>query len=68
MRAIVAPGPLPTEDKNSLQDVTLPEPRAEGHDLLVRVAAVSVNPVDIKVRSRLDPAGPPKVLYIAGPL
>ncbi len=62
MRAIVAPGPLPTEDKNSLQDVTLPEPRAEGHDLLVRVAAVSVNPVDIKVRSRLDPAGPPKVL------
>lgn len=35
-----------------LQDVELPEPAAEGHDLLVEVRAISVNPVDTKVRAR----------------
>ncbi|KFC12839.1 zinc-containing alcohol dehydrogenase/quinone oxidoreductase [Trabulsiella guamensis ATCC 49490] len=34
----------------ALQDITLPEPTASGHDLLVEVKAISVNPVDTKVR------------------
>ena len=34
----------------ALQDITLPEPTASGHDLLVKVKAISVNPVDTKVR------------------
>jgi zinc-binding alcohol dehydrogenase family protein len=36
--------------------VDLPMPRAEGHDLLVEVKAVSVNPVDAKVRAPKDKA------------
>ena len=32
-------------------DVEIPEPAATGRDLLVRVKAVSVNPVDVKVRA-----------------
>jgi zinc-binding alcohol dehydrogenase family protein len=42
---------LPIDDKESLQDVTLPRPEASGHDLLVEVEAISVNPVDTKVRA-----------------
>lgn len=34
-----------------LQDITLPKPVAQGHDILVAVNAISVNPVDTKVRS-----------------
>ena len=46
-----------------LQDVTLPDPVAKGHDLLVEVRAISVNPVDTKVRTRpAAPAGGWKVL------
>lgn len=46
-----------------LTDIDLPRPVARGHDLLVRVAAVSVNPVDTKVRTGATPeAGEWKVL------
>ncbi|WP_421020670.1 alcohol dehydrogenase catalytic domain-containing protein, partial [Klebsiella pneumoniae] len=40
----------------SLIDITLPEPVATGRDLLVEVRAVSVNPVDTKVRASGAPA------------
>ena len=47
----------------SLHDITLPEPLATGHDLLVEVRAVSVNPVDAKVRSGVSaPDGEWKIL------
>lgn len=36
---------------DALQDITLPKPVAQGHDILVAVNAISVNPVDTKVRS-----------------
>ncbi len=36
----------------SLHDVELPDPVARGRDLLVEIKAVSVNPVDAKVRQR----------------
>ncbi|QEN87415.1 zinc-binding alcohol dehydrogenase family protein [Labrys sp. KNU-23] len=39
----------------ALEDIELPRPRATGHDLLVEVAAISVNPVDTKVRRRASP-------------
>ncbi|MBA4741502.1 MAG: zinc-binding alcohol dehydrogenase family protein [Azoarcus sp.] len=46
-----------------LEDVELPDPVPEGRDLLVEVRAVSVNPVDTKVRLRpASPAGGWKVL------
>ena len=45
------PVTVPIDDPESLLDVELPLLVASGHDLLLRVEAVSVNPVDTKVRS-----------------
>ncbi len=56
MKAIAYQRSLPIADPLSLQDVTLPDPVASGRDLLVEVKAVSVNPVDTKVRSGDAPA------------
>ncbi len=39
-----------TSNLDALQDITVPQPTASGHDLLVAVKAISVNPVDTKVR------------------
>ncbi|MEM9807507.1 MAG: zinc-binding alcohol dehydrogenase family protein, partial [Cyanobacteria bacterium P01_D01_bin.56] len=49
------PGPINRED--ALQDITLETPKADGRDLLVKVSAVSVNPVDIKLRAAKSPEG-----------
>jgi zinc-binding alcohol dehydrogenase family protein len=55
--------PLPISEAASLIDVELPDPKPSGRDLLVGVKAVSVNPVDTKVRARVAPkAGETKVL------
>ena len=51
MKAVALTRYLPIDDPQSLVDVELPTPQARGRDLLVRVAAVSVNPVDTKVRA-----------------
>ncbi|MBO9589591.1 zinc-binding alcohol dehydrogenase family protein [Devosia sp.] len=40
----------PIDRAEALVDIEIDRPRAEGHDILVEVAAVSVNPVDAKVR------------------
>lgn len=45
---------LPIEQQDSLLDLELDLPMAGGHDLLVKVEAVSVNPVDTKVRAPKD--------------
>jgi len=50
MKAIGCTHPLPITDPDSLQDRELPKPAPDGRDLLVRVEAVSVNPVDTKIR------------------
>ena len=44
---------LPVENPESLVDVEIPDPEPGARDLRVRVKAVSVNPVDVKIRSRL---------------
>jgi len=51
MPAVAFTEALPIEDERSLVDVELPRPTAGPHDLVVEVRAVSVNPVDTKVRS-----------------
>ena len=51
MKAVALTRYLPIDDPDALVDVELAKPAADGHDLLVRVAAVSVNPVDTKVRA-----------------
>ena len=54
MRAIGFYQYLPVEDPDSLVEVEVPTPEPGGRDLLVRVKAVSVNPVDTKVRARQE--------------
>lgn len=55
MRAVVYENPQPISVETSLIDVDLPKPTAAGHDILVEVKAVSVNPVDTKVRASRKP-------------
>ena len=63
MKAVGYYQPLPIDNPESLQDIELPAPVAGPRDLLVRVKAVSVNPVDTKVRKNAAPeAGQAKVL------
>lgn len=63
MKAVGYYLPLTIENRDALQDIELPEPELRPRDLLVRVEAVSVNPVDVKVRaSAAPPAGRARVL------
>lgn len=64
MKAIGAPQSLPVSDPQFLVefDAEIPHPRP--HDLIVQVKAVSVNPVDTKVRKSLGETAqtPPRIL------
>jgi NADPH2:quinone reductase len=63
MKAVALTRYLPIDDPQSLLDVELPEPQPGPRDLLVRVEAVSVNPVDTKVRApKAQVEAAPKVL------
>jgi NADPH2:quinone reductase len=64
VHAIVSYDGLPIEDSLSLLDVPLPMPVPMARDVLVRVEAVSVNPVDVRRRARLTPNGTPTVLGV----
>ncbi|HZV62392.1 MAG TPA: zinc-binding alcohol dehydrogenase family protein [Methylophilaceae bacterium] len=56
MKAVAYQKSLPITHAESLVDIELPDPVAQGHDLLVEVKAISVNPVDTKVRMRSEPS------------
>ena len=56
MKAIGYQKSLPIENELSLQDIELETPAAHGHDILVEVKAVSVNPVDFKIRQAMPAA------------
>lgn len=68
MKAIAFTRPLAIEAQDSLVELELPQPEFGPRDLLVNVRAVSVNPVDTKVRgarhqgSSSDNTGKPRVL------
>jgi NADPH2:quinone reductase len=63
MRAIGYKHSRPIDQADSLIDLEIEKPTPQGRDLLVEVKAVSVNPVDTKVRKRADPkGGAPKIL------
>lgn len=47
---------------DSFQEIELPMPNAQGHDLLVKVKAISVNPVDAKIRANVSPENGYKVI------
>lgn len=57
MKAVAYYNALPITDASSLQDIELPAPVAGPRDLLVEVKAISVNPVDTKVRKNMQPEG-----------
>ncbi|MBN3828756.1 zinc-binding alcohol dehydrogenase family protein [Burkholderia sp. Ac-20384] len=59
MKSIVyAQAGLPIDDPQSLYDVELPKPVPGARDLLVRIQAISVNPVDSKLRNAVQPPAP----------
>ena len=63
MKAIGYYRNLPISDAESLVDLTRPDPTPGDRDLLVEVRAVSVNPVDVKIRANKAPDdGQPKVI------
>jgi zinc-binding alcohol dehydrogenase family protein len=55
MKAIGYMQSLPISNPESLIDIELPQPKASGHDLLVKVKSIAVNPVDYKIRQNVSP-------------
>ena len=63
MKAVALTRYLPIDDPRSLVDIDLPKPAPKDRDLLVRIEAISVNPVDTKVRApKPQVEAQPKVL------
>lgn len=54
MKAVGYTEALPIDDVNSLRDIELPIPIATGRDVLVKVSAIAVNPVDYKIRQNVS--------------
>ena len=66
MRAVGASGGVPIEDPAALRDIEVPVPELRPRDALIAVEAVSVNPVDTKVRDSMDAGEAPRILGYDG--
>ncbi|MFW2514029.1 zinc-binding alcohol dehydrogenase family protein [Demequina sp. SO4-13] len=66
MRAIVSDEGLPLDNPNALRDAEVPEPEPGPLDVLIRVEAVSVNPVDVKKRRSHQASRGPLILGYDG--
>ena len=63
MKAIAYFKNLPADHPESLQDITAADPVPGDRDLLVEVRAISVNPVDVKIRANRKPKdGQPEII------
>jgi zinc-binding alcohol dehydrogenase family protein len=62
MSAVGSFAGAPVDQPDALLDVQVPVPALRPHDLLVRVEAVSVNPVDVKQRKTLPASSEPVIL------
>ncbi|MFY8325333.1 zinc-binding alcohol dehydrogenase family protein [Pseudoalteromonas sp. ZZD1] len=62
MKAIGYQAATKTLNDNSFEAIELPTPTAQGRDLLVEVKAISVNPVDAKIRANVTPEHGHKVI------
>lgn len=67
MKAVALTQYLPIDKPDSFLDLDLPKPETTGHDILVAVKAVAVNPVDTKIRAgwggkRGEIENPPRVI------
>ncbi|NVM77709.1 zinc-binding alcohol dehydrogenase family protein [Duganella sp. SG902] len=49
---------LPIDQEQALYEVDLPRPQPGPRDLLVKIEAIAVNPVDSKLRQGVQPPGP----------
>jgi zinc-binding alcohol dehydrogenase family protein len=67
MKAVAYYDPGAIDENEVLVDLDLPEPEPTGRDLLVEVRAVSVNPIDTKVRRGVAPQmGPAEQAKVLG--
>ncbi len=66
MRAVAYPHAGPVSAADAFIDIEIDKPVPGPRDLLVKVEAVSVNPVDVKNRAGTDPGGAPRVLGFDG--
>jgi zinc-binding alcohol dehydrogenase family protein len=66
MRGVSFYKSLPIADPESFVDVSVDEPKQRPRDLLVEVQAISVNPVDTKIRAGGGPGRPDGQLQILG--
>jgi len=55
MKAVAYQTSLPIDQPHALLDVELDKPEPEGQDILVKVEAIAVNPVDTKIRLGVSP-------------
>jgi len=55
MKAVAYQTSLPIDQPHALLDVELDKPEPAGQDILVRVEAIAVNPVDTKIRLGVSP-------------
>ncbi|KPH65431.1 MULTISPECIES: zinc-binding alcohol dehydrogenase family protein [Pseudoalteromonas] len=62
MKAIGYLAATKTLNEQSFEIIELPTPMAHDHDLLVEVKAISVNPVDAKIRANVSPDEGHKVI------
>ena len=63
MKAIGYTHSLDINEPDVLMDLEVDKPSASGRDLLVKINAIAVNPVDYKIRQRVNPeGGEPKIL------
>ena len=62
MKAVGYSRSLAISDDNALEDIEVEKPSATGTDLLVKISAIAVNPVDCKIRQRVEPEEQPKIL------
>ncbi len=66
MPAVAVTESLPITNPQSLVDVQLPVPAPGQNDLLIEVRAVSVNPIDVKIRKAAGTPAEPLVLGFDG--
>lgn len=62
MKAVAFTHSKPITEMDALENIDLPVPDPRHHDLLVEIKAISVNPVDTKIRKSQEPLGEPRVL------
>jgi len=57
VKAVALTHYLPIDDPSSFIDTDLPKPSPSGHDILVAIKAIAVNPVDTKIRGGMGKKG-----------